>query len=600
MRDSQPEVPVETDPHVQAAAQERVHALRAGLLALPNLFLRSALALGLLYGLLGLVLVTLAQFDVLAPSVAVGIGVAVILLQFLLGPWFMDLMLRWLYRFERVPPERLPAHLHAFVERVCAEQRMKFPSFGLLHDGAPQAFTYGHHPGNARVVLSQGIFDLLEPDEVEAVVAHELGHAHNWDMALMTLANLVPLLLYYLYRITTEALSSKNAKDGKDGWAAVAVGAGAYVLYIVSEYMVLWFSRTREYYADRFAGRVTGNPNALASGLVKIAYGLAARAEPPGAVKEGGEVKESEKKPPVRRDRIGALRALNIFDDRAAVGLVMASATRAPTEPRRPDVEQIKGAMQWDLWNPWAKWYELHSTHPLVAKRLSYLADQAAHQDQEPLVVFDRQRPESYWDDFLVDLVVMWLPLLGFLLGAATGAGAALGVGLGWGQAALLGLGGGLVLGGLAGLRQLRFSYRRDAFPHLSVAALLHRVKVSSVRPVPATLTGTIIGKGVPGLVYSEDFVLQDRTGILFLDYQQPLGLWNFFFGLLRARRYQGKEVRVRGWYRRAPVPYLQIDRLEVLDGSLPPRRCYAYHAQWVVAGLLAVVGTAMIVLTVI
>ena len=151
---------------------------------------------------------------------------------------------------------------------------MRFPSFGILHDGAPQAFTYGHHPSNARVVISEGILNLLEPAEVEAVVAHELGHAHNWDMALMTLANLVPLLLYYLYRVGIRMSGGRNNKGGD---YTIAVAVGAYVLYVVSEYLVLWFSRTREYYADRFAGQVTGNANALATALVKIAYGLAAQ-----------------------------------------------------------------------------------------------------------------------------------------------------------------------------------------------------------------------------------------------------------------------------------------------------------------------------------
>jgi heat shock protein HtpX len=140
-------------------------------------------------------------------------------------------------------------------------------------------------------------------------------------------------------------------------------------------------------------------------------------------------------------------------------------------------------------------------------------------------------------------------------------------------------------------LAKTNFAYRRTFFPHLSVAALLHKVKVSEVRPVPATLTGTIIGKGVPGLVYSEDFVLQDRTGIMFLDYRQPLALWNFLFGLFRAGAYQGKDVRVTGWYRRAPVPFLEVNRVEVLDGSLPPRRCYSYHARLALGFVLAVVG---------
>src|SRR5262249_43238858 len=141
---------------------------------------------------------TLVQFRVFGPGLALTIGVVFALFQFTLGPWLMDLSLRWVYSFSWLRPEQLPEHLREFVKRVCAEQRMKFPSFGLIHDGAPAAFTYGHHPGNARVVISQGLLDLLQPEEVEAVVAHELGHARNWDMALMTVANLVPFLLYYL------------------------------------------------------------------------------------------------------------------------------------------------------------------------------------------------------------------------------------------------------------------------------------------------------------------------------------------------------------------------------------------------------------------
>jgi Zn-dependent protease with chaperone function len=470
-----------------------------------------------------------------------------------------------------VEPDQLPPHLRSFIERVCAENKMKFPHVGLIHDGAPTAFTYGHHPSNARVVISQGILDLLEPAEAEAVVAHELGHARNWDMALMTLANLVPLLLFYIYYLGIRLGGRGRGRD-----YAVLVALGAYVLYIVSEYLVLWFSRTREYYADRFAGQATGNPNALASALVKIAYGLAAQGSKDG--KEGAE----------KRERVAALRTLNIFDQTAAVGLVMASSVGRGTDPRHPDVEQIKSAMQWDLWNPWAKFYELHSTHPLVAKRLLYLTDQAAHLCQEPLVVFDRRQPESYWDDFFVDLFMMFLPWLGLLIGA--GAAAALWHPV-W-SSVCLALG--VSLAGVGSLLKTNFVYRRDFFPHLSVAALLHKVKVSAVRPVPATLTGTIIGKGVPGLVWSKDFVLQDQTGIIFTDYQQPLAIWNFLFGLLRAGQYQGKQVRVSGWFRRAPVPYLEINQVEVIDGSLPSRRCYSLYARLAVGAVLIAVGVAL------
>jgi heat shock protein HtpX len=230
--------------------------------------------------------------------------------------------------------------------------------------------------------------------------------------------------------------------------------------------------------------------------------------------------------------------------------------------------------MQWDLWNPWAGWYELNSTHPLVAKRLNYLGDQAAHMDQEPLFVFDRVKPESYWDSFFVDLLVLSLPMLGLL----TGVGLFVGLGLKLGVWHLGWLAVGLALMGLGGAVKVAFQYRRGLFPNLTVAALMGHVKVSPVRPIPVTMTGTIIGKGVPGLIWSEDFVIQDQTGILFLDYRQPLALWSWLFGLLRAGQYQGKEVRVRGWFRRAPTPYLELDHLEVVDGSLPSRTCYTSY----------------------
>ncbi|MFO0807962.1 MAG: zinc metalloprotease HtpX [Gemmataceae bacterium] len=570
------------DPQTAARIEERHRALAVGAIALPNLFLRSAITLGLLYGALGIVLIALVQIGVIkSAGIAVAIGCGIILLQYALGPWFMDLSLRWLYSMSWVEPTQLPVHLRRFVEKTCEAERMKFPSVGIIHDGAPTAFTYGHHPSNARVVISQGLIDLLTPDELEAVVAHELGHARNWDMALMTLANLVPLLLYYVYDLS---LRVRNGGDNKGKDYSIIVAIGAYVLYVISEYLVLWFSRTREYYADRFAAEATGKPNALSMALVKIAYGLANRG---GAGEQATE--EERKAAAAKSKRIDAMGALNIFDRHAAVGLVMASASGPAVGP---DPEQIKGAMQWDLWNPWALYYEIHSTHPLVAKRITALSDQAAALDQKPLVVFDRAKPESYWDDFTVDLSVMWAPTIGFLTGLAVFI---------WQFAVTNGstksfawLGIGLLLCGLASLVRCRFSYRADVFEHLTVAALLHRVKVSAVRPVPCTLTGQIIGKGVPGLVWSEDFVMRDDTGLMFLDYRQPLRIWEWLFGLFRAGQYQGKNVRVTGWYRRSPVPYLEVKHIEVLDKSVPDRTTYSYYWQYIVATIIAVGGAAL------
>src|SRR5437588_5564446 len=134
----------EAEPDLEARekARERHHALGAGLLALPNLLLRSVLTLVFLYGLLTLVLIGLVQFRVLSAGIALAIAVVFAILQYTFGPWLMDLSLRWVFKFKWVEPDQLPEHLEEFVERVCGEQRLRFPYFGLINDGAPTAFTY--------------------------------------------------------------------------------------------------------------------------------------------------------------------------------------------------------------------------------------------------------------------------------------------------------------------------------------------------------------------------------------------------------------------------------------------------------------------------
>ena len=102
----------------------------------------------------------------------------------------------------------------------------------------------------------------------------------------------------------------------------------------------------------------------------------------------------------------------------------------------------------------------------------------------------------------------------------------------------------------------------------MSVAALLHKVKVSGIRPVPCQISGTVIGRGIPGYMFSEDFVMKDDTGIIFLDYRQPLAIWELLFGLLKAGTFEGKRVTVEGWYRRSPTPYIEIKTIEC-DGKV-------------------------------
>ncbi len=523
-----------------------------GLLPLPNLVLRSMATLTGLYALLGVLLIAMVEFAGVDPGAAVLAGLGIIFMQFLISPIILDLSLRWLYRLKWVKPEDLPPHLRLFVDKVCKEKEIRFPRFGIIDDGAPQAFTYGHHPNNARVVLSRGVLELLDGNEAESVVAHELGHAVHWDMLLMTIAQMVPLMLYYIYRSLVRAASGRNKNSG----GVFVIAIGAYVLYLVSEYVVLWFSRTREYYADRFAGEVTGNPSLLASALAKIAYGLAGQEKASQGDQE--EQEESETKAGRRTANLEAIGALGIFDAAAAKAMAIAGYSQSAATSGKLNKENLLGAMRWDFWNPWAKWFEFNSTHPLVANRFRYLSNQAMHMGREPFVVFNEARPESYWDEFLVDLAVHLLPLLVLVVVPAWFL-------LIWGSAVdgNLALSVTVIAFGSALYGKVLFTYKGGFYPQMNVAALLKRVKVSAIRSVPCTLRGTVIGKGIPGYIFSEDFVMKDGSGIIFLDYRQPLAIWEFFFGLLKASEYQGQEVVVEGWYRRAPVPYVEIRTIE-------------------------------------
>ncbi len=553
------------------------------LLPLPNLALSSGSVLFGMYAILTLVLILAGQFVGLSAGLAVIIAFIFAVIQFLVSPFIMDLMLRFLYRVEWIQPMTLPEHLREFIEVVCQEKKVRFPTVGIIQDGAPQAFTYGHTPQNARIVISSGLMEILGEDELEAVVAHEIGHIVHWDMLVMTIAQLIPMILYYIYRSLIETRSrGHDGKDGKSSQPQFLVAAGAYILYIVSEFIVLWFSRVREYYADRFSGEITHKPQVLSSALVKIGYGLA------GKKSSLGEYKKEE-----RSGNLPGIEAMGIFNAKQATVLAVSSHKGDKYMGDEIDKGILKEAARWDLWNPWAAYYELHSTHPLIAKRLKYLSNLGQHQGQEPYIIFDERQPESYWDDFSFDIMIMILPLVVFIISVGFFFLAnAFNFTKGNMQLNFVPLGFALFLTGGAYLGKILYSYPGGEFLPLNIRALLKKVKVSAVRPVSCHTKGRIIGRGVPGLIYSEDFVLQDETGIIFLDYQQPLAIWNFFFGLLRAKQFQFEEVEIVGWYRRAPIPYIEIKQMRVGERVFT---CYVYHVKIAASVVLMVLGLVVL-----
>ena len=465
-----------------------------------NLLGVSLFTLACLYGMLCAVVFLVCIVCGVDLGGVILLSIIVLVVQFLISPFLTDLSMRWFYkaRFDY----QMPDYLVQFINQVCQANNMKYPRIGFIDDGGPNAFTYGHTKNDARIVLTRGLFERLTPAEVQTVVAHEIGHAVHYDMALMTFAQLVPLVLYYIYDAFTSNI------DDKDDAKMAVIGIIAYVFYVISQYVILWFSRVREYYADDFAITVTGNPTGLGEALVKIAYGLGVSSSHAG--------KSSANKQ----------NTLGIFDSNASKALTITSYSGGQINKNR-----ILDAMKWEMWNVWAKWYELHSTHPNVSKRLKAISERCPQYGQPKYIDFNFQQPESYWDDFLGELFILCLPwitvvgilvLMIFMIVVSSETDPV---------NYLLAIVAGLCA---AHLIKLSFTHKDKDYVDTKVAALLGEVKVSGVTAIPCQLSGVIIGRGDPGCIFNEDFVLQDETGIIFLDYKRVFRIMDKFSNSLK------------------------------------------------------------------
>jgi heat shock protein HtpX len=516
-----------------------------------NLFFRSIMVLALLFGLLFAIGMVVIFSTGLPIGFAAVFAIVVVLLQYLLGPWILQLI----YKIQWHEMQSVDPVLARFVEVTCKEKGIPLPRFGVIEDGNPNAFTFGHYPGDARLVVTRGLIDKLDSGELQAVVAHELGHIAHWDFVVMTVAAIVPLLLYILYIATR---SGRGRKQG-GGYLAI-IGLVSYIAYLVSQYIVLLLSRVREYYADQFAGEVTRNPETLSTALVKVAYGLATASK--------GEKRDDA--------RMLAARTMGIFDPKSAQALALAGAATGTIT-----AQTMAGAMKWDLWNPWAAFFELGSSHPLPAKRIRSLERQANAMGKATRFSFRLEKPESYWDEFLVDLFANYLPLLGGLVGGLIG-------GVLFLQFDALAAAVGVFLLSISAAWWLKrwFSYNHDFSQHRTVVSLVDEVKVSAVRSIPCTIEGEIIGRGVPGLFYSDDLVLQDSSGFLIADYRQPIRFLEFLFGWLQAEELIGQRGKIMGWYRRAPRPYIEMRKLVLDNGKTVTSYLYPWQQFLVYAGM--------------
>ncbi|MEA5618657.1 zinc metalloprotease HtpX [Cronbergia sp. UHCC 0137] len=529
-----------------------------------NLALASGVTITLLFGMvlaLGLSLVFIVGNDNPVSGLAIAVTITIIfsLAVFFLSPFLMDLTQNWFYKTRWVQIaeiERLSPETAKVIRQVCQQKKITQPRLGIINDQNPTAFTYGSLPNSARLVVSQGLFTYLDDDEVATVYAHELGHIVHWDFAVMTVAATLVQICYLIY--STARTLGRGRGDNKVKDALQTAAVVAYIFYLVGTYLVLYLSRTREYFADHFAAETTGNPNALSRALVKIAYGI---------VEETSKTQEPSR-------LIEGTRALGIYDPKAATST--GTAYRISSDPQK-----VGRIFLWDMFNPWAWWMELNSTHPLTGKRvraLSTYAEQLGLQTE-----FDMGRvigegknldKNKLYSNFFVDIVLYGAETIGVVIGLIIGV-------LLWSAShnplIILGM---LLIGLGMGILIKTFVMYPDYMkaPTTDILTLMSDPYASPLRGQPAQLEGQFIGRGDSGYKFGSDLKLQDPTGMLYLRYASRFGpIGNFLFGMKRVQSLIGQEVETIGWFRRGVAPWMDLIQVQGENGTI----VNSYHRFW-------------------
>jgi len=227
-----------------------------------------------------LVMFMLAALYLFFVTVMMALGVPIILVTIIAGALFLfqwfgsEKMVLRSMRAKIVTAEEQPK-LHAIVDKLVAIADMPKPKVGLAMTDVPNAFASGRNQKNAMVCVTDGLVRLLDDDELEGVIAHELSHIKNGDVRAMMLASffatVAAMLMNMLMWMTLFGGMGRHRSHGNSAAGALMMAYFVSILvYFLATLLILALSRYREFAADRGAAMLTGAPSKLASALEKI------------------------------------------------------------------------------------------------------------------------------------------------------------------------------------------------------------------------------------------------------------------------------------------------------------------------------------------
>jgi heat shock protein HtpX len=191
------------------------------------------------------------------------IATVMMLIQYMIGPK----MVEWQMGVHYVSEQEYPA-LHRMVFELARDAGIPKPRVGIVRMPIPNAFAFGRWAKDGRVCVTEGIMNLLNENELRAVLAHEISHLKHKDVVVITMISVIPMICWHL-------AWSQLFSGGRERGNGVAIGIVAFIVYMITNLLVLYVSRIREYYADEGAVKLGNSPHHLATALYKLVYGSA-------------------------------------------------------------------------------------------------------------------------------------------------------------------------------------------------------------------------------------------------------------------------------------------------------------------------------------
>jgi heat shock protein HtpX len=196
------------------------------------------------------------------------IPLTIIASAMILAQWyFSDKIVLWSSGAKIVSKEEYP-RLHEIVERLSTNNGLPKPKVAMVNSPVPNAFATGKSPKSSLVAVTTGILDLLDNDELEAVIGHELSHVRSRDVLVLTLSSVFSTVAWYLVRFGL--FGGLQARNRNTAGTSAIVMLVAITTWVVSFLIIRAISRYREFSADRGGAIMTGKPDKLASALLKI------------------------------------------------------------------------------------------------------------------------------------------------------------------------------------------------------------------------------------------------------------------------------------------------------------------------------------------